>query len=97
MKTPLPRTFFMPHAPDVAPRLLGCYLIKAEGSSLLVGRIVEVEAYLGPEDTASHARRGPTPRSQAMFGRAGHAYIYLIYGMYHCLNVVTGQQFVDRH
>lgn len=90
MMPPLPRTFFTAHAPEVAPRLLGCYVVKAEGSVLLVGRIVEVEAYLGPEDAASHAHRGPTPRNQAMFGRAGHAYVYLIYGMYHCLNVVTG-------
>ncbi len=54
------------------------------------GRIVEVEAYLGPADRASHARNGPTPRNQAMYGETGRAYVYLVYGMYHCLNVVTG-------
>ncbi len=55
-----------------------------------VGRIVEVEAYGGPEDLASHARAGRTLRTATMFGTAGHAYVYLIYGLYHCLNVVTG-------
>lgn len=96
MIPPLPRTLFAAPAPEVAPLLLGCYVVKDEGSDLLVGRIVEVEAYLGPEDAASHAHRGPTPRNLAMFGRPGHAYIYLIYGMYHCLNVVTGPNGVGQ-
>ena len=58
----------------------------------IAGRIVEVEAYLGPEDRASHARMGPTDRNRVMFGQAGLAYVYLVYGLHHCLNIVTGPE-----
>jgi DNA-3-methyladenine glycosylase len=77
----------------VARGLLGARLVRDDGDgrrhARRVGRIVEVEAYLGPADRASHARFGETPRSRPMYGQAGRAYVYLVYGMYHCLNVVT--------
>lgn len=75
---------------EVAPELLGMLLVRDEAGSRRAGRIVEVEAYLGPDDRASHARFGETARSRPMYGEAGRAYVYLVYGMYHCLNVVTG-------
>ena len=89
---PLPRSFYERLAPHLAPELLGCLLVREHDGRLLVGRIVEVEAYLGHEDAASHAYRGPTPRSRIMFGPAGYAYVYLIYGAHYCLNVVTGRE-----
>ncbi len=74
----------------MAQDLLGCLLVHNIGDKRLVGRIVETEAYDGPEDKASHASRRRTPRNEVMFGPAGFIYVYLIYGMYHCLNLVTG-------
>ncbi|MGA8043190.1 MAG: DNA-3-methyladenine glycosylase [Terracidiphilus sp.] len=87
----LPRAFFE-DAPDrVAPRLLGKLLVHRAPAGVLAGRIVEVEAYLGPHheppDPAAHAYRGPTPRNQVLFGPAGHAYVYTIYGRSFCMNV----------
>jgi DNA-3-methyladenine glycosylase len=78
-----------------APRLLGKILVHrtedATGAKYLAGRIAEVEAYLGPHnnppDPAAHAHRGPTPRNQVLFGHAGHAYVYAIYGRYFCMNI----------
>ncbi len=88
---PLPPSFFRRSSVQVAPDLLGCYLVKQENDVLLLGRIVEVEAYLGADDAASHAFRGLTARNRSMFAAGGVAYVYLIYGMHHCLNVVTGE------
>lgn len=87
----LPRSFFEKSPELVAPRLLGKVLAHRTGGLVLAGRIVEVEAYLGPHndppDAAAHSHRGPTPRNLVLFGPAGHAYIYFIYGMYSCMNV----------
>src|SRR5690606_33217179 len=75
---------------DVAQDLLGKYLCHVTAEGPRVGRIVEVEAYLGPHDAAAHASKGLTPRTAALFGPPGHAYVYLIYGLYHCMNAVVG-------
>jgi len=89
--TLLPRGFFDASPDVVAPRLLGKLLVHRTGAGLLAGRIVETEAYLGPHndppDPAAHAHRGPTLRNSVLFGPAGHAYVYAIYGRYFCMNV----------
>jgi DNA-3-methyladenine glycosylase len=73
----------------VARSLLGKYLVRRNGAGTLAGKIVEVEAYVGPHDLACHASKGRTLRTEVLFGPPGISYVYLIYGMYHCLNVVT--------
>lgn len=86
---PLPRTFYERPTEKVARDLLGALVCRKTGEGLTVGRVVETEAYGGPEDRASHARAGRTRRTTPMFGEVGHAYVYLIYGMHECLNVVA--------
>ena len=81
--------FYARATPIVARALLNKRLVRCLDGRRLSGRIVEVEAYIGTDDGASHARFGKTDRNAAMFGPPGHAYVYLIYGVHHCLNVVT--------
>jgi DNA-3-methyladenine glycosylase len=87
----LKRGFFEAPPEWVAPRLLGKVLARRSRSGWLAGRIVETEAYLGPHDVppdpAAHSYRGPTPRNLVIFGPAGHAYVYAIYGRYFCMNI----------
>jgi DNA-3-methyladenine glycosylase len=88
---PLPRSFYARDAVTVAQELLGKQLVVRHPRGLKVGRIVETEAYQGPDDLAAHSAGGRrTARTEIMYGPAGHAYVYLIYGMWNCLNVVAG-------
>ncbi len=75
---------------EVAPRLLGCKLVRMVDGVRLAGAIVETEAY-DQTDEASHSHKGKTPRTEIMFGRAGYMYVYFTYGMHYCCNVVTGR------
>lgn len=86
---PLESSFYARSAPLVARELLGQVLELRRAGTVLAATITETEAYLGAGDAASHSHRGRTPRSSIMFGSPGVAYVYLIYGIYHCLNVVT--------
>lgn len=90
--TRLPQAFYARDATAVARALLGKVLVHQDGGVRRAARIVETEAYHGPDDQASHARRGPTPRAAIMFGPPSVAYVYLIYGLSHCMNVVTGSE-----
>jgi DNA-3-methyladenine glycosylase len=88
----LPRAFYDRDTIAVARELLGKYLVHSSPGVERIGRIVEVEAYLGPHDLAAHSSKGLTERTKVMFGPPGQAYVYLIYGMYYCMNVVTERE-----
>ncbi len=83
------RKFYERNTLKVAEDLLGCFLMREYRGKIWRAMITEVEAYHGEEDLACHASRGRTPRTEVMYGEPGHAYVYMIYGMYYCLNVVT--------
>ncbi len=83
------RNFFDRSTILVAKGLLGKFIVRKIGRKIIAAMITETEAYCGPHDLASHASRGRTPRTEVMFGPPGRAYVYLIYGMYHCFNIVT--------
>jgi len=85
----LKRPYFRRPTLEVARSLLGKYLVRKKGRKVFAGRIIEVEAYIGMEDRACHASKGRTARTDVMFGPSGVSYVYLIYGMYHCFNIVT--------
>ena len=88
----LPRRFYNRDPVTVAQELLGMHLVHVSRGVKRVGRIVEVESYLGPRDLASHSSKGRTARTEVMFGAPGHAYVYMIYGLHYCMNVVTGPE-----
>ncbi len=86
------RQFFNRNTVLVAKELLGKILVRKIGNKIIRSRITETEAYCGPKDLACHASKGLTERTKVMFGPPGHSYIYMIYGMYHCLNIVTEKE-----
>lgn len=86
---PLGRRFYQRPAIELAPALIGCVLVHRVEGEELRARVVETEAYTGPHDLASHSSKGRTKRTEVMFGQAGHAYVYFIYGMYEMLNIVA--------
>src|SRR3954469_12141721 len=86
----LNRIFFSRGAATVARELIGTILVRRVRGKEARARIVEAEAYLGPHDLAAHSSKGRTARTEVMFGPAGHAYVYLIYGMHEMFNIVTG-------
>lgn len=88
----LSQTYFSRPTVQVARSLIGKYLVRSLAGREVAGRIIEVEAYVGSSDKACHASKGKTRRTEVMFGPGGIAYVYLIYGMHHCLNVVTERE-----
>jgi DNA-3-methyladenine glycosylase len=88
----LNREYFARPTVEVARSLIGKYLVRENGRGRIAGKIIEVEAYVGPQDKACHASKGRTKRTEVLFGPPGMSYVYLIYGMYHLLNVVTERE-----
>ena len=88
----LPNSFFNQKTLDVAEKLVGKTLVRKIGNKIVRDTITEVEAYIGPQDLASHASKGRTKRTEVMHARAGTIYVYLIYGMYNMLNIVTEEK-----
>ena len=88
----LPGSFYSRPALEVAVDLLGKVLVRPRSRTILSGKIVETEAYVGPHDLACHASRGWTARTAVMFGPPGFAYVYMVYGFHFCLNVVTDRE-----
>jgi len=89
---PIVRSFYQVPAEQLAPALLGTILVRQSGNRLFRARIVETEAYVGTHDLACHAAKGRTKRTEIMFGPAGFAYVYLIYGIHHMLNIVASHE-----
>ena len=85
----LPQKFYSRSTLTVAQELLGCFLIREYRGKIWRAMITETEAYIGEDDLACHASKGKTPRTEVMYGEPGHAYVYMIYGMHYCLNIVT--------
>ena len=85
----IPRKFYQRNTLKIAQDLLGCFLIRKIGNKIVRGMITETEAYIGENDLACHASKGRTPRTEIMYGEAGRSYVYMIYGMYHCMNIIT--------
>ena len=92
----LPKEFYFQSAETLAPLLLGKLICVQKGSEVFRYRITETECYQGEDDTACHAHKGKTPRTEIMYREGGYAYIYLCYGIHHLLNIVTGEREVPQ-
>lgn len=92
MKNILPRSFYNRPTIKVAKNLLGKFLYREINGKLYIVKIVETEAYLGRKDLACHSSKGKTERNKTMFGPPGHSYVYFIYGMHYCFNIVTEKE-----